>query len=59
MVYITGKDVDVFITTEDTDGPAFVFSLSGAAAALSLSATDPDIIGSPVKRLFASIYPVL
>ena len=54
MVYITGKDVDVFITTEDTDGPAFVFSLSGAAAALSLSATDPDIVLNPAKRLFAS-----
>ena len=53
MVYITGKDVDVFITTENSTA-TYVYTLSGNASALTLATSDPDIIGNPARKLFAS-----
>ena len=53
MVYITGKDVDVFITNE-SETATYLYSLSGNAAGLTLATVDPAIIANPTRKLFAS-----
>jgi len=53
MVYITGKDVDVFITTENVDANTWVSAASGSATALTVGTSDPDIVTNTAKKLFA------
>ena len=53
MVYITGKDVDVFITTENVDAETWVSATSGSAVGLTIGTSDPDIVSNTEKKLFA------
>ena len=53
MVYITGKDVDVFITTENVDANTWVSATSGSAVGLTIGTSDPDIVSNTEMKLFA------
>ena len=53
MVYITGKDVDVFITTENVDAETWVSATSGSAVGLTIGTSDPDIVSNTERKLFA------
>jgi hypothetical protein len=55
MVYITGKDVDVFITTENVDANTYVSATSGSATGLTIGTADPDVASSSgsARKLFA------
>jgi len=61
MVYLTGKDVDVFITTENTAATTWVYSAAASSSALGFAAVDPEVIGSGAllfaTQLSASAFP--
>jgi len=61
MVYLTGKDVDVFITTENTEAAAWVYTAAASSSALGLADVDPNVTASGAllfaTQLSASAFP--
>jgi len=61
MVYLTGKDVDVFITTENGEQATWVYSAAVSSSALSLAGEDPNVLVSGAllfaTQLSASAFP--